>query len=161
MGDSVIGLLHPGEMGAAAPSRRSRSSSRAPPLKPEILRNENRTAASALKMAYAAWTKGSAALILGVRALARAEGVEDSLLVLDWADDAGFIRFDHGQDVLWTNSSGSTLIVAAHQPGLKHVTVVGGNAAGWRQVISVITLGKFVPLPGAPSPVGPGRAPAW
>ena len=54
------------------------------PLKPEILRNENRTAASALKMAYAAWTKGSAALILGVRALARAEGVEDSLLA-EWA----------------------------------------------------------------------------
>ena len=53
-------------------------------LKPEILRNENRTAASALKMAYAAWTKGSAALILGVRALARAEGVEDALLA-EWA----------------------------------------------------------------------------
>ena len=53
-------------------------------LKPEILRNENRTAASALKMAYAAWTKGSAALILGARALARAEGVEDSLLA-EWA----------------------------------------------------------------------------
>ena len=35
-------------------------------------------------MAYAAWTKGSAALILGVRALARAEGVEDSLLA-EWA----------------------------------------------------------------------------
>ena len=53
-------------------------------LKPEILRNENRTAASALKMAYAAWTKGSAALIIGVRALARAEGVEDALLA-EWA----------------------------------------------------------------------------
>ncbi len=53
-------------------------------MKPEILRNENRYAASALKMAYAAWTKGSAALILGVRALARAEGVEDSLLA-EWA----------------------------------------------------------------------------
>jgi 3-hydroxyisobutyrate dehydrogenase-like beta-hydroxyacid dehydrogenase len=37
------------------------------------------TAASALKMSYAAWTKGSAALLLAVRALARAEGVEDAL----------------------------------------------------------------------------------
>src|SRR6266849_5754919 len=37
-------------------------------------------AASAVKMAYAAWTKGTAALILTVRALARAEGVEDILL---------------------------------------------------------------------------------
>jgi 3-hydroxyisobutyrate dehydrogenase-like beta-hydroxyacid dehydrogenase len=54
------------------------------PLTPEILRNENRTAASALKMAYAAWTKGSAALVLAARALARAEGVEDSLLA-EWA----------------------------------------------------------------------------
>jgi len=31
-------------------------------------------------MAYASWTKGSAALLLAARALARAEGVEDSLL---------------------------------------------------------------------------------
>jgi 3-hydroxyisobutyrate dehydrogenase-like beta-hydroxyacid dehydrogenase len=36
--------------------------------------------ASALKMAYAGWTKGSAALLLSVRELARAEGVEDALL---------------------------------------------------------------------------------
>jgi 3-hydroxyisobutyrate dehydrogenase-like beta-hydroxyacid dehydrogenase len=40
--------------------------------------------ASALKMAYAAWTKGTAALILAVRALARAEGVEQALLA-EWA----------------------------------------------------------------------------
>ena len=40
--------------------------------------------ASAVKMAYAAWTKGSAALLLTVRALARAEGVEDVLLA-EWA----------------------------------------------------------------------------
>lgn len=47
--------------------------------------------ASALKMAYAAWTKGSSALILAVRALARAEGVEEHLLA-EWAlsqPDAG------------------------------------------------------------------------
>ncbi len=49
-------------------------------LNPEILRNDNPAAASALKMAYAAWTKGSAALLLAARALARAEGVEDGLL---------------------------------------------------------------------------------
>jgi 3-hydroxyisobutyrate dehydrogenase-like beta-hydroxyacid dehydrogenase len=42
------------------------------------------TAASALKMAYAGWTKGTAALLLAVRALARAEGVED-LLLAEWA----------------------------------------------------------------------------
>ena len=40
-------------------------------------------AASAVKMAYASWTKGSAALLLTARALARAEGVEESLLA-EW-----------------------------------------------------------------------------
>jgi hypothetical protein len=35
--------------------------------------------ASALKMAYAAWTKGTAALILAIRDLAEAEGVGDAL----------------------------------------------------------------------------------
>jgi hypothetical protein len=37
-------------------------------------------AASALKAAYAGWTKGSAALLLTIRELGRAEGVEDALL---------------------------------------------------------------------------------
>jgi 3-hydroxyisobutyrate dehydrogenase-like beta-hydroxyacid dehydrogenase len=41
-------------------------------------------AASAVKMAYAAWTKGTAALLLAARALARAEEVEDTL-VAEWA----------------------------------------------------------------------------
>jgi 3-hydroxyisobutyrate dehydrogenase-like beta-hydroxyacid dehydrogenase len=36
--------------------------------------------ASALKMCYAAWTKGSSALLLAVRALADAEGVTEALL---------------------------------------------------------------------------------
>ena len=39
--------------------------------------------ASAVKMAYAAWTKGTAALILAIRALARAEGVEEALIA-EW-----------------------------------------------------------------------------
>jgi 3-hydroxyisobutyrate dehydrogenase-like beta-hydroxyacid dehydrogenase len=41
-------------------------------------------AASALKMCYAAYTKGSSALLLGVRALAEAEGVSAALLS-EWA----------------------------------------------------------------------------
>ncbi len=40
-------------------------------------------AASAVKMAYASWTKGSAALLLAARAMARAQGVEDVLLA-EW-----------------------------------------------------------------------------
>ena len=41
-------------------------------------------AASALKIAYATWTKVSSAMLLAVRALARAEGVEEALLD-EWA----------------------------------------------------------------------------
>jgi 3-hydroxyisobutyrate dehydrogenase-like beta-hydroxyacid dehydrogenase len=36
--------------------------------------------ASAVKMAYAAWSKGTAALLIAIRALARAEGIEATLL---------------------------------------------------------------------------------
>jgi 3-hydroxyisobutyrate dehydrogenase-like beta-hydroxyacid dehydrogenase len=39
--------------------------------------------ASAMKMVYAAWTKGAAALLLDVRALAREAGLEEALLA-DW-----------------------------------------------------------------------------
>jgi len=42
------------------------------------------TAASAVKMAYGAWTKGTAALILAIREFAREEGVDDTLLA-EWA----------------------------------------------------------------------------
>ncbi len=41
-------------------------------------------AASAVKVCFAAWTKGSAALLLAIRALAKAETVEDALLA-EWA----------------------------------------------------------------------------
>ncbi len=37
-------------------------------------------AASALKMAYAAWTKGTSALIMTIRALAQAHGVDEALI---------------------------------------------------------------------------------
>lgn len=40
-------------------------------------------AASALKMAYAGWTKGRTALLLAIRAYARAEGV-DAALMAEW-----------------------------------------------------------------------------
>ena len=54
-------------------------------------------AASALKMAYAAWSKGSDALVLAVRALAAIEGV-DKALVEEWAlsqpDDQGTLAPD-------------------------------------------------------------------
>jgi 3-hydroxyisobutyrate dehydrogenase-like beta-hydroxyacid dehydrogenase len=45
--------------------------------------SEDQAAASALKMCFAAWTKGTTALLLDVRALAIAEGVEAPLLA-EW-----------------------------------------------------------------------------
>jgi 3-hydroxyisobutyrate dehydrogenase-like beta-hydroxyacid dehydrogenase len=57
-------------------------------------------AASAVKMAYASWTKGSAALLLAARALARAEGVEDVLLA-EWAGS------QPGLEERWARSAAS------------------------------------------------------
>ena len=47
--------------------------------------------ASAMKMAYAAWTKGTAALVLNVRALAREAGLEAALLA-DWDESIPHLR---------------------------------------------------------------------
>jgi 3-hydroxyisobutyrate dehydrogenase-like beta-hydroxyacid dehydrogenase len=46
--------------------------------------DERPGSASAVKACFASWTKGSAALLLDIRALARAEGVEAALLA-EWA----------------------------------------------------------------------------
>ncbi len=45
-----------------------------------IVVSDDPTAASAVKVAYAAWTKGTAALLLAIRAFARTEGIEHALL---------------------------------------------------------------------------------
>jgi 3-hydroxyisobutyrate dehydrogenase-like beta-hydroxyacid dehydrogenase len=52
------------------------------PLEAIVLPGEL-TAASAIKMCYAAWTKGSQGLLMAVRALATAEGVDEALLA-EW-----------------------------------------------------------------------------
>ncbi len=51
-------------------------------LEPVVLEGE--VSASALKMTYAAWTKGTAALLLAIRATAEANGVE-AALAAEWA----------------------------------------------------------------------------
>jgi 3-hydroxyisobutyrate dehydrogenase-like beta-hydroxyacid dehydrogenase len=82
-------------------------------------------AASALKMAYAAWTKGSAALLLAARALARADGVEEALLA-EWA---------------------------ASQPGLAQRSAgAAGSAAakGWRWVAEMEEIAASMAAAGLP-----------
>jgi 3-hydroxyisobutyrate dehydrogenase-like beta-hydroxyacid dehydrogenase len=54
------------------------------PVDAQVIEEGGTWAASTVKMAYAAWTKGTAALLLAARALARTEGVEDTLLA-EWA----------------------------------------------------------------------------
>lgn len=49
-------------------------------LEPRVLSGGGPGTASALKMAYASWTKGTSALLAAVAALAAAEGVADDLL---------------------------------------------------------------------------------
>ena len=55
----------------------------ATPLETRVV-NGGPGAASAVKICFASWTKGTAALLLAIRALAVAEGVEDALLA-EWA----------------------------------------------------------------------------
>ncbi len=82
-------------------------------------------AASAVKMAYASWTKGSAALLLAARALARAEGVEETLLA-EWG---------------------------ISQPGLEARSVGAAGAAaakGWRWVAEMEEIAATMAAAGLP-----------
>ena len=81
--------------------------------------------ASAVKMAYASWTKGSAALLLAARALARAEGVE-SVLLEEWG---------------------------LSQPGLeRRSAAAAGSAAakGWRWVAEMEEIAETMAAAGLP-----------
>jgi 3-hydroxyisobutyrate dehydrogenase-like beta-hydroxyacid dehydrogenase len=68
-------------------------------LEPVVL-DGSPVAASALKMAYAAWTKGSAALLLAALGSADANGVEEALRA-EWA------RSQPGLDVRWQHAEDS------------------------------------------------------
>ena len=57
------------------------------------------------------------------------------------------------QDVLWASADGSTLLVAAHQPG-----AAASSQGNFRIRFGVQRRNHFTPLPGAP---GPGRLSVW
>jgi hypothetical protein len=67
-----------------------------------VVLDGDRAAASTLKMCYAAWTKGSAALLLAIRAVARQMGVEDALLA-EW---------DRSQPGLRARSEGAVAVAS-------------------------------------------------
>src|SRR6266700_1995512 len=165
MTETTIGLLHPGEMGAAVgkclasaghrvlwdPEGRSAATKERAEaagltevaLAEIIARSEVIMSvcpphaavdarvvplpgtASAVKMAYASWTKGSAALLLATRALARAEGVE-SVLLEEWG---------------------------ISQPGLeRRSSAAAGSAAakGWRWVAEMEEIAATMAAAGLP-----------
>ena len=64
------------------------------------------------------------------------------------------------QDVLWANSSGSTLIVLAHVPGPAVKDPRSTNSAGYSIEFGVQRGNQFTPLPAAPRP-GPYAWPTW
>lgn len=81
--------------------------------------------ASALKAAYAAWTKGTSALVLAIRRLGRSFGVEDAL-VAEWAES---------------------------QPDLAKRALAAGNQAatkGWRWVGEMEEIAKAFEAVGLP-----------
>ena len=83
-------------------------------------------------MAYASWTKGTAALLLAARALARAEGVESDLLE-EWG---------------------------ISQPGLEQRSdrAAGSAAAkGWRWVAEMEEIAAAMAAAGLPGGLPPGR----
>jgi hypothetical protein len=58
-----------------------------------------------VKMAYASWTKGSAALLLAARAMARAQGVEDVLLA-EWGQSQAGLQERSARAVRSATSKG-------------------------------------------------------
>jgi 3-hydroxyisobutyrate dehydrogenase-like beta-hydroxyacid dehydrogenase len=79
--------------GAAAPAVAEAFAGSA--LEPRLV-SERPGDASAVKMTYAAWTKGTAALVLAARAVARAEGVE-AHLVGEWALSLPELEAEHAR----------------------------------------------------------------
>jgi hypothetical protein len=65
------------------------------------------------------------------------------------------------QDVLWTNSSGSTLIVLAHVPGVPTKDPHSTNSAGYGIEFGMLSGNTFTPLPGAPRPGAFTPWPTW
>jgi 3-hydroxyisobutyrate dehydrogenase-like beta-hydroxyacid dehydrogenase len=95
------------------------------PADVRVIGDDTAPAASAVKMAYASWTKGTAAMVLAARALARAEGVEDTLLA-EWEQS---------------------------QPGLEQRTErAAGSAAGkgWRWVAEMEEIAATMAAAGLP-----------
>jgi 3-hydroxyisobutyrate dehydrogenase-like beta-hydroxyacid dehydrogenase len=91
-------------------------------LEPIVL-SGSPVAASALKMAYAAWTKGSAALLLAALSSAHANGVEDALRE-EWS------RSQPGLEARWQSAADSAAAKGWRWVGEMHEIAATFAAAG-------------------------------
>jgi len=86
-GDLIGGPVRPGgatRLYLSGPTAGQVAALFAPTDLEAVALGDDLAAASALKMCYAAWTKGTSALLLAIRAAARAHGVDEALLA-EWA----------------------------------------------------------------------------
>lgn len=131
-------------------------------------------AASALKMAYASWTKGSAALVLSARVLARSLGVEEALLAewSEWQPELSALcdAAARGAPKAWRFAGEMEEIAAAQrQVGLpsgfadaasaiyrRLESLKGEDVASLDEVLGLIQAGDHGPLTSGTPTVSPG-----
>ena len=84
-------------------------------------------------------------------------------LPLDLVGTTGPFYPGQVQDVLWSNDSGSKLIVVAHRPGPPVPLGKHSHDAANPIELGVVSGNRFTPLPGAPSlqSLGFGSWPVW
>lgn len=105
-------------------------------------------AASALKMCYAAYTKGASALLLMVRALAASEGVSDSLLA-EWAlSQPGLAE---RSDAAARATAAKAWRFEGEMHEIADTVAAAGLPEGFHRAAAVL-YGRMAPLKDAPSP---------
>jgi 3-hydroxyisobutyrate dehydrogenase-like beta-hydroxyacid dehydrogenase len=111
------------------------------------------TTASALKMVYAGWTKGSAALLLTVRAAAREHGVEEALIA-EWAHSIPALPDRSVQAQRAADEKGWRWV--AEMQEIAATMAAAGLPAGFHEAAAEVFRRSAATAPGA-GPSGPRR----
>ena len=106
--------------------------------------------ASALKMAYAAWTKGSSALLMAVRALAIQEGVDGSLRA-EWERSQPGLE-KRSESAVAANAKKAWRFVGEMEE-IARTFAAAGLPAGFHEACAVVyeRLGRYKDTPVAPT----------
>jgi 3-hydroxyisobutyrate dehydrogenase-like beta-hydroxyacid dehydrogenase len=113
---------------------------------------DDATAASALKMAYAGWTKGSAALLLTVRDAARALGVEDDL-VAEWERSIPALPERSRQAARAADEKGWRWVAEMRE--IAATMAAAGLPAGFHEAAAEVFTAPRAPAPRAAPPAPP------